>query len=46
MLTRELKSPPSTPFIVWIATSFGLALGGATLPAMMTDCSEPGRSIR
>ena len=37
MLTRELKSLPSTPFMVWIATSSGLALGGATLPAMITD---------
>src|SRR5580765_3947307 len=46
MLTRELKSLPSTPFMVWMLTSSGFAFGSATLPGMIRDWSEHGRSIR
>src|SRR5215210_8872812 len=29
-----------------MVTSLGLDFGGARFPAIMTDCSDPGRSIR
>ena len=55
MLRREPKSLPSTAFIVSIAGSSGLALGGAGLPAMITVCIDarpveqvdlrPGRGV-
>ena len=46
MLSLEPKSVPSTALIVSMAGSSGLDFGGATLPAMITDWSEPGRSNR
>ena len=42
---REMNWPPRMAFIASIAISSGLAFGGATWPARMSDCSAPGRSM-
>ena len=46
MFSRAPNIPPSLSFIASIAISCGFARGGATTPAMITDCSAPGLSIR
>ena len=38
--------PPNAPFMVWISRSFGAFVDGATMPARISDCCAPGRSIR
>src|ERR1039458_5447690 len=46
MLIRAPKSPPRMLFIVTMVISSGLFFGGATFPARISDCSDPGRSTR
>src|SRR6185436_16197487 len=44
MLRRAMNDPPSTCVIASSAISSGFAVGGASCPARITDCSAPGRS--
>src|SRR2546428_10148095 len=46
MFRREVNVPPRMLFIVSMAISCGLDLGGANSPAKIIDWMEPGRSIR
>ena len=43
---REVKLPPSTSFMPSIAVSSGLALGGMSAAAKITDWTESGLSMR
>ena len=46
MLIRDVNAPPKMSFIASIATSSSGFFGGTSSPAMIVDCSEPGRSTR
>ena len=46
MFSRALNVPPKALFTASNATSSGEFAGGARDPAIITDCSAPGLSIR